>query len=336
MRLSSSPLPWFCVALLAAACSTDPSPSLPAEPAGSTPNLGLYGRGSAGCLAPEYRQFDFWVGRWDATFGGPGVSTSIITTELNGCAVMESFSAPGGFVGRSLNVYDAERRRWSQTYLDGQGFSLRLFGSFRDGGMRMADKIRPTTTGLKLYSTIDWTVNPDQSVRQLWRLSFAGTDGLQDWSDGRYAANPGATPFPDGAPDFCVNRFPAFRQLDALRGAWDVAARSERVGAATIRSTTGDCLIEVDLAGANDYRLRGFLQYDRFLRRWFYVTVDTNGEVMEFEGTVTNGVLTMDGTEPVRGGPVQKLKLTWQAVGPTRLEQTLVEPSRTTTYTFSR
>jgi hypothetical protein len=61
---------------------------------------------------------------------------------------MESFLGAGGFVGRSLNVYDAERRRWTQTYLDGQGFSLRLFGSFRGGAMRMADKIRPTTTDL--------------------------------------------------------------------------------------------------------------------------------------------------------------------------------------------
>src|SRR3954470_15557124 len=79
-------MPLFCraaalaavsAAVLAAACGeenpTDPNPIPSARPevALSLVPLDVYGLGAAahGCDAAPYRQFDFWLGRWDVFSG---------------------------------------------------------------------------------------------------------------------------------------------------------------------------------------------------------------------------------------------------------------------------
>src|SRR5688572_965830 len=72
---------------------------------------------SSACAQPEYRQFDFWVGRWtvkrpDRTIAGHNV----ITREHGGCVLLESWTGTGGVTGRSLNIFDAATKRWHQTW----------------------------------------------------------------------------------------------------------------------------------------------------------------------------------------------------------------------------
>src|SRR5688572_3261104 len=67
------------------------------------------------CTAPEYRQFDFWLGRWNVVTPAQTTPTpSDITLESGGCAVFESWANGSGL---SLNVYSPADGNWHQTYL---------------------------------------------------------------------------------------------------------------------------------------------------------------------------------------------------------------------------
>ena len=55
-----------------------------------------------GCAAPEYRQFDFWLGDWD-TFEADDPKTAIARTHVDpiaaGCAVHELYEQADGRAG---------------------------------------------------------------------------------------------------------------------------------------------------------------------------------------------------------------------------------------------
>src|SRR5215470_6278065 len=60
------------------------------------------------CIAPEYHQFDFWVGNWDVKVpGGTVVGTNRITREYGGCVLQEHWEArgPQHQTGSSFNTY---------------------------------------------------------------------------------------------------------------------------------------------------------------------------------------------------------------------------------------
>lgn len=99
------------------------------------------------CSAPEYRQFDFWVGTWDvvpnpatrpagAPTPTPGAkpATNIVTSLDGGCVIMENWEAPGQ-TGHSLNLFDRATRRWHQTWVDSNGGLHQYWGGLKDGNM---------------------------------------------------------------------------------------------------------------------------------------------------------------------------------------------------------
>jgi len=136
------------------------------------------------CQAPEYRQFDFWLGDWDVTSpANPGGSSRNRITSINGgCTLREEYTTPLGYEGTSLNFYDAARRVWHQTWIDNQGGALYLEGRLEGRSMVMA-----TTTDPQNVQRITWTPQDDGQVRQHWE---ATTDGGKTWStvfDGYYA-----------------------------------------------------------------------------------------------------------------------------------------------------
>lgn len=144
------------------------------------------------CQSAEYRQFDFWVGRWDV-FAPDGQRAGENTIEpiLGGCALRESWSGRGGFTGTSLNAYDADDRRWHQSWLDNQGGRLELAGTRVGDAMVLASATpHATKPGVTLRQRITWTPQPDGAVRQLWETS---EDDGATWSvafDGRYVRRP--------------------------------------------------------------------------------------------------------------------------------------------------
>ncbi len=86
-------------------------------------------------ISPE-RQFDFWLGEWNAVWDG-GRGTNRVEMAFDGKVVMENFTAPD-LIGMSVSCYDPERNLWCQTWVDNTGSYLDFTGGFEDGEMILA------------------------------------------------------------------------------------------------------------------------------------------------------------------------------------------------------
>ncbi len=164
------------------------TPSVPAAPAAAA--LPAAPR-PVPCVAAENRQFDFWIGDWDVTTpDGKPAGTNLIRPILGGCVLHESWRGRGNFAGESFNVYDARRKVWHQTWVDGSGGLLQLDGKFENGGMTLSDRaVDPDAPGKpdrKALNEITWTPGADGSVRQHWRTSADGGKTWQTSFDGKY------------------------------------------------------------------------------------------------------------------------------------------------------
>lgn len=99
--------------------------------------------------------FDFWVGRWDASWdegeGKLGKGTNTITKVLDGTVVQEDFvitdGLQKGFKGMSLSVLGANSKQWHQAWADNQGGFYNLIGE-RNADVRVF-KTPPRTVGGK-------------------------------------------------------------------------------------------------------------------------------------------------------------------------------------------
>jgi len=137
------------------------------------------------CEGAEHRQFDFWLGDWNVyTPDGKLAGINSIVREYGGCVLHERYSTNHGYSGESLNVYDASRKVWHQTWADSTGTLLLLEGGLRGVSMVLEGQ----TVGAEGQITkhrITWTPNADGSVRQHWE----STDGKGEWGtafDGKY------------------------------------------------------------------------------------------------------------------------------------------------------
>jgi hypothetical protein len=137
------------------------------------------------CDSREQRQFDFWLGEWNVhTPDGKLAGVNRITLEYDGCVLHEHYSNNRGFSGESLNVYDAARKVWHQTWVDNSGLLLLIEGGFRDGNMVLEGQVIDAA-GLAVRHRITWSPNADGSVRQHWE----STDATGKWTtlfDGKY------------------------------------------------------------------------------------------------------------------------------------------------------
>lgn len=128
----------------------------------------------APCDGAAYREFDFWLGEWQVrTPDGKLAGTNRIERKYGGCVLHERYDTGRGYSGESLNVYDASRKLWHQTWVDSSGTLLLLEGGLRGGSMVLegqaaANNARPT------QHRITWTPNADGSVRQFWESTDAG------------------------------------------------------------------------------------------------------------------------------------------------------------------
>lgn len=139
----------------------------------------------APCDGSAYREFDFWLGEWKvSTPGGKLAGVNRIEREYGGCVLHERYDTGRGYSGESLNVYDASRKVWHQTWVDSSGTLLLLEGGLRGGSMLLEGQ----TVGTDARPTrhrITWTPNADGSVRQFWE----STDATGQWTtafDGLY------------------------------------------------------------------------------------------------------------------------------------------------------
>lgn len=137
------------------------------------------------CAAAEHRQFDFWVGEWEVrTPNGKLAGTNRIEREYGGCVLHERYDTGRGYSGESLNVYDAGRKVWHQTWVDTDGTLLLLEGGLQAGKMVLEGQTSEPG-GKATRHRITWTPNADGSVRQFWE----STDDKGRWTtafDGAY------------------------------------------------------------------------------------------------------------------------------------------------------
>ncbi len=81
------------------------------------------------CSNPVYRQFDFWIGEWEA-FGikGNKAVDSKISVILDSCIILEEWTSAGlqqglHYAGKSYNTYNRLTKQWQQTWVDNAGGS---------------------------------------------------------------------------------------------------------------------------------------------------------------------------------------------------------------------
>jgi hypothetical protein len=149
-------------------------------------------QGQQGCVAPEYRQFDFWVGSWSVTTPkGQVAGTNRVEKVLGGCVLQEHWASANGGDGTSLNMWNAADSTWRQVWMDAGGNLLELQGKLVGQEMVLSGT-RPTA-GQPAVVTVDritWTPLANGTVRQHWESS---TDGGATWTtafDGLYAREP--------------------------------------------------------------------------------------------------------------------------------------------------
>jgi hypothetical protein len=105
---------------------------------------------SSACAAPEFRQFDFWLGDWDLVIRARKAAdkdewvvahgTQHVESLLGGCAISESFTGDGPgspWAGKSYSVWQAKLGKWRQTWVDDQGSYLAFTGGLKAGTMTL-------------------------------------------------------------------------------------------------------------------------------------------------------------------------------------------------------
>lgn len=132
-------------------------------------------------LSPECRQFDFWIGEWEVT---TPAGTSKIESIAGQAALLENWTGAGGFIGKSLNAYNATEKQWQQFWVDNTGGVLELNGGLVDGRMVLSGK--HVVNGQALIERITWTPNADGSVRQHWEQSVDAGKTWVSAFDGLY------------------------------------------------------------------------------------------------------------------------------------------------------
>jgi len=130
------------------------------------------------CSAPEYRQFDFWLGNWEVRDpAGNVVGHNDVTLHLDGCMLMESWTSGAGHAGMSMNYFEPTDGSWNQIFIDNTGVPSSwppLKGKLVDGKMILSSPV-----GVKPQTRWTWSKTGDGRVRQL--AEQLGDDG-KTWS----------------------------------------------------------------------------------------------------------------------------------------------------------
>jgi ketosteroid isomerase-like protein len=130
------------------------------------------------CSKPEFRQFDFWIGEWEA-YGIKGAKAGVskITVLLDSCVIMEEWTSAGTqqgliYSGKSFNSYNDATKQWQQTWTDNTGNTTEfLRGEGSEGKIiYYADKVG-SPDGMTFIRRLTFTKLSNDKVRQLGERS---------------------------------------------------------------------------------------------------------------------------------------------------------------------
>ena len=127
---------------------------------------------------PVYRQFDFWLGEWEA-FGPKGRKSgdSRISLILDSCIVLEEWTSVGKvgnvtYSGKSFNTYNAVTNQWQQTWVDNAGGSTEyLEGKASDGNIVFETRPFPFNKDTMAIRKLSFSKLSADKVRQHGEIS---------------------------------------------------------------------------------------------------------------------------------------------------------------------
>lgn len=284
-------------------------------------------RTSGFCSSMRYRDFDFWLGDWNVVNAAGVVTgaTNRIVKDLDGCALLENWTAPNGTRGRSLNAYNRSDGQWHQMWVAPNAFSpLRIAGVKKDGVLEMAG-VRISPAGFSVVDTIRWRAISDDIVNQ------AGTKDIPGFSHTAFSIDYHRTdtfePVPELIASDCQpggsaaeNRF-----ADFMVGSWRVrTAHGLPVGKAEVQLDLSGCLFVERIDGPLGFESLTFFHYDAVTDRWTRGSMDNLGTWQEMTGPVDHagGPIVLTGVRRQFGASVL-VRLTIEAVSGTEMRQTL-------------
>lgn len=139
------------------------------------------------CSQEEFRQFDFWLGTWEvATPDGAVAGINEITSEENGCLILETWSSATGGSGQSYNYYNPASEKWRQVWVSSNFIIDYEGGLTESGSMKLAGTITYTASIFEADFTGEWTLNDDGTVTQHFEQYDADNDAWATWFTGIY------------------------------------------------------------------------------------------------------------------------------------------------------
>jgi hypothetical protein len=141
----------------------------------------------APCGGEAFKQFDFWIGNWDVTTpDGNLAGENLITSEENGCLILERWQSANGGTGQSYNFYNPATEKWRQVWISQGGMIDYEGGLTESGSMKLEGTITNVATGLQAPFTGEWTPNEDGTVTQYFEQYDAETEQWNPWFSGLY------------------------------------------------------------------------------------------------------------------------------------------------------
>jgi hypothetical protein len=138
------------------------------------------------CEAPEFSQFDFWIGDWELTWednqGNSFIGTNTISKILDGCVIEENFKdSNSGFIGKSVSTFSPKKGKWLQTWVDNKGGYMNFEGEMNDGEMILSRSVAlPNGKSLDQRmvfknieaNSFDWSWERSADKGQTWEVSW--------------------------------------------------------------------------------------------------------------------------------------------------------------------
>jgi hypothetical protein len=138
------------------------------------------------CSAPEYRQFDFWIGEWEAfATNGQKAGDSKISLVLDSCTILEewtSVSVTKGlrYAGKSFNTWNAATKQWQQTWVDNAGGTNEyMLGKFENNQIIFSSRPFPFSKDTMAIRKMTFTNLSSLKLRQHGEIS---KDNGVNWS----------------------------------------------------------------------------------------------------------------------------------------------------------
>jgi hypothetical protein len=140
---------------------------------------------SPGCVAPEHRGFDFWLGQWEVLLAdGTVAGHNEIVAEQGGCVLIERWTGAQGGTGVSQNFYDVGSGQWRQLWIS-PGTQIDIRGAAGPGEMVLEGTISYVQPGKTFPFRGRWTLLEDGRVRQFFEE--AREPGVwKEWFEGFY------------------------------------------------------------------------------------------------------------------------------------------------------